>query len=152
MLLFQIVLATSMYWSVNSRAAYMTVVCLTIWVQGGHFTTLPTVCGYIFGDKGSMIFTILFINFGAASMTGILVVKVILTKVVGYLGVFIICAIMTGISFLLLYLLLKEELIVSNKSGVSSIEDMEYKGKPAENGKYLYSNVNNRPYFYFHSV
>ena len=109
MLVMQMAVTSAIYWSSQSRASYMICVWLTIWIQGGHFTILPTICVKLYEERGSQVFTMLFSSFGCASMTGILIVLVLLDKVISYLSVFIICAALTFVSLVLLVAFFKEE-------------------------------------------
>ena len=109
MLVMQIAVTIAMYWSTNSRACYMICVWLAIWIQGGHFTILPTICVKLYEERGSQVFTILFSSFGCASMTGVLIVLVLLDSVITYLSVFIFWTALTCVSLFLLVLFFKEE-------------------------------------------
>lgn len=109
MLVSQIIVSTVLYWSARNRIAYLICVSLTIWIEGGHFTTLPTVCGFLYDAKGSQVFTIVFLAFGVSSMTGVFFAKVLLEKVFSYLTIFLICAAMSAVSLILLHTMFKEE-------------------------------------------
>lgn len=108
-ILIQVVVGSTLYWSVRSKPAYLISVCLLIWCEGGHFTTLPTIVGSLFGQTGSQVFPILFINFGLSSMSGVFVAKVLLNNVLGYLAIYLILSGMCLISLVLLWTLFSDE-------------------------------------------
>ena len=54
------------------------------------------------------MFSIAFMSFGVASLSGVFVVKVLLGKVIGYLGFFIICFVFEAIGLAILWILFRE--------------------------------------------
>ena len=80
-----------MIYSVKSKGTYFVSICLTLWLEGGHFTIFPTMCAKLFGSQGPALYSIGFMTFGCSCLTSILIVKVFLNKIVGYFGVFMIC-------------------------------------------------------------
>jgi len=83
--------------------------CVSIWLEGGHFTLFPTVCGKLFGAHGPAVYSIGFATFGISSLLGIFVVKVLLGSVINYIGVFIICVAMAVGALIINWTLFKEE-------------------------------------------
>jgi len=112
MLVLQILVAVTINWSVRNRYSYLVSICLTIWIEGGHFTTLPTVCGKLYGMKGTQVFTIIFWSFGLSSMSGVFVVKVLLHRVFGFSTMFFIWAGMTAISLIILLTFFREDSLI----------------------------------------
>ena len=84
-------MTATIFFAVRNGYVYMLWMCVSIWLEGGHFTLFPTVCGKMFGIHGPAVYSIGFITFGVSSLSGIFVVKVLLGEVIGYFGVFMIC-------------------------------------------------------------
>ena len=105
LIVLEIIVTATIYWAVRVHWLYMIWVALSIFLEGGHFTLMPAVCGKVFGNQASQVFSIAFISFGIASLTGVFVVKVLLNKIIGYLGLFIICLVFQVIALALLWLL-----------------------------------------------
>lgn len=90
-LIFQIIIAATMVFAVKTKGTYFVAICLTLWLEGGHFTIFPTICAKLFGPQGAALYSIGFCTFGLSCLTSILIVKVFLDKIVDYFGVFMIC-------------------------------------------------------------
>ena len=128
MLLIQIVVSLTIYWTVRYKFLYLISICMSIWLQGGHFTVLPTVCGIIYGDKATQMFSLIYFSFGAGSLTGVFIVLVLLDKeIIGYLSLFIISAAMTLLCLIILHAFFKEEMLVISAEKVKNNETLSNK-------------------------
>ena len=116
MLILQIITAMTLNLSVKNRYTYLISIWLTIWIEGGHFTVLPTVCGKIYGNIGSTVYTLIFFAFGVSCLSGVFVSKVLLHKAFEYFELFIVCSVMTLISLILLHIFFKDEPIYKSYS------------------------------------
>jgi len=91
LLVLEMIVTATMIFSVKTQATYFMSICLTLWLEGGHFTLFPTVCAKLFKNQGPTLYSLGFATFGLSCLTSILIVKVFLDKLVGYFGVFMIC-------------------------------------------------------------
>lgn len=107
LLITEITVTGTIYFAVNNGYWYMLWMCLSIWLEGGHFTLFPTVCGKLFGIHGPSVYAIGFVTFGFSSLSGILMEKVILGYV-GYLGVFLICLAMQVVALIMCWTMFDE--------------------------------------------
>lgn len=108
LLVIQIFVSGTIYWAVRHRWWYLFWMCFSYWLEGGHFTLMPTVCGKLFGQHGPFVFSIGFICFGISSLSTVFVVKVLLGNIINYIGVFIICLCFQVVSFVLLWTMFDE--------------------------------------------
>ena len=109
MLITQIVCCVTIKWSVKNKLSYMITIWIMMWWEGGHFTTLPTVCGTLYGQRGYQVFSVIFVNFGLSSLAGIIVVQFLLNRVLGYYSIFLICGGMSGLSLIILWVFFDEK-------------------------------------------
>ena len=137
MLVLQIIVAMTLNWSVKNKYSYLISIWLTIWIEGGHFTILPTVLGKIYGSIGSTVFTVVFFTFGVSWLSGVLVSKVLLHQVIEYFGLFIICSVMTLISLIILLVFFKDEQMFKN-----------YNNQEDEDSTYLYLIIKNKSWYW----
>lgn len=103
-----LVICLTIYWAVNYKWLYLVFCCLSMTLEGGHFTLMPIIYGRLFKNQGTMMFTIGFACFGFSSLMGIFVVKFLLDVVIGYLGIFLICAALQAGALAILWIFFSE--------------------------------------------
>jgi hypothetical protein len=96
------VVTGTIYFAVNNEYTYLIWMCVSIWLEGGHFTLFPTVCGKLFGVHGPTTYSIGFFCFGSAALSGIFMEKVILRDVQKNFYIFIIICLAMQITALVL--------------------------------------------------
>lgn len=83
-LITQLICSGSLYYIADSKPLFLIVTCLSLACMGGHYALFPTVTVNLFGlHQGHKIYSFMFFSFGAASLMGIVYVKLLL-KAVGY--------------------------------------------------------------------
>ena len=107
LLVFQIIIASTMIFAARSKGMFTTWVCLCIWCEAGHFTIIPNVLKKIFGAQAASLYGIML------TYTGILSVIMIglLASPLGtdYIWFFELTAAMSAISLIILLTVFNED-------------------------------------------
>ena len=103
--LVQLICSCLIYYSAASPLAYLVVVSISVFCEGGHFVLLPAHCCEVFGGPaaGVQVFSYLFSCFGLSSIGGSIVQNVLINSLTEpYRALFGIAAVLNLLALLLL--------------------------------------------------